>query len=83
MLKWATYRLAGCDFGIFAARIARIAAAQHPHPVIVRLSDFKTNEYAALIGGEPFEEPEHQILHVGNVGHRNGCRRHSKLIHLQ
>jgi pyruvate,water dikinase len=38
--------------------IARIAAAQHPHPVIVRLSDFKTNEYAALIGGEQFEEHE-------------------------
>jgi pyruvate, water dikinase len=42
--------------------IARIAAAQHPHPVIVRLSDFKTNEYATLIGGEPFEEPEHNPM---------------------
>src|SRR5947199_4587800 len=38
--------------------IARIAAAQHPHPVIVRLSDFKTNEYAQLIGGEQFESRE-------------------------
>jgi len=45
-----------------AQGIARIAAAQHPHPVIVRLSDFKTNEYAALIGGEPFEEPEHNPM---------------------
>ena len=41
-----------------AQGIARIAAVQHPHPVIVRLSDFKTNEYAALIGGEQFEPPE-------------------------
>ena len=38
--------------------IARIAAAHHPHPVIVRTSDFKTNEYAALIGGRPFEPEE-------------------------
>jgi pyruvate, water dikinase len=41
-----------------AQGIARIAAAQHPHPVIVRLSDFKTNEYAQLIGGEQFESHE-------------------------
>jgi pyruvate,water dikinase len=38
--------------------IARIAAAHHPNPVIVRLSDFKTNEYAALIGGRGFEPVE-------------------------
>ncbi|MFU8806240.1 MAG: pyruvate, water dikinase, partial [Bradymonadaceae bacterium] len=38
--------------------IATIAAAQHPHPVIVRLSDFKTNEYAELIGGKAFEPHE-------------------------
>jgi phosphohistidine swiveling domain-containing protein len=38
--------------------IATIAAAQHPHPVIVRLSDFKTNEYADLIGGRGFEPEE-------------------------
>jgi pyruvate,water dikinase len=38
--------------------IARIAAAQHPHPVIVRTSDFKTNEYADLVGGENFEPKE-------------------------
>lgn len=41
-----------------AQGIARIAAAQHPRPVIVRLSDFKTNEYAALVGGEQFESRE-------------------------
>jgi len=38
--------------------IARIAAAYHPRPVVVRTSDFKTNEYAALIGGRPFEPEE-------------------------
>ena len=38
--------------------IATIAAAFYPKPVIVRLSDFKSNEYAALIGGRPFEPVE-------------------------
>src|SRR6266567_2141475 len=41
-----------------AQGIAPIAASQHPHPVIMRLSDFKTNEYAALIGGAQFEADE-------------------------
>ncbi|KAK9350545.1 phosphoenolpyruvate synthase [Lipomyces doorenjongii] len=38
--------------------IGTIAAAFYPKPVIVRLSDFKTNEYAALIGGTTFEPQE-------------------------
>ncbi|MEX2502213.1 MAG: phosphoenolpyruvate synthase [Trueperaceae bacterium] len=41
-----------------ARGIARIAAAHHPEPVIVRMSDFKTNEYADLIGGAAFEPKE-------------------------
>ncbi len=41
-----------------ARGMARIAAAHHPAPVIVRMSDFKTNEYAELIGGAPFEPKE-------------------------
>ncbi|WP_137390388.1 phosphoenolpyruvate synthase [Rhodoligotrophos defluvii] len=41
-----------------ARGIAKIAAPFHPHPVIVRLSDFKTNEYAHLIGGSAFEPKE-------------------------
>ena len=41
-----------------ARGIARVAAAHHPKPVIVRLSDFKTNEYADLIGGRQFEPEE-------------------------
>jgi len=38
--------------------IARIGAASWPDPVIVRMSDFKTNEYAGLLGGERFEPSE-------------------------
>ncbi|WP_448578281.1 phosphoenolpyruvate synthase [Thermaurantiacus sp.] len=38
--------------------VARIASVFHPHPTIVRLSDFKTNEYARLLGGAVFEEEE-------------------------
>ncbi len=38
--------------------LARIAAAFYPKPVIVRMSDFKTNEYANLIGGAEFEPKE-------------------------
>lgn len=38
--------------------IATIAAAFAPEPVIVRLSDFKSNEYAHLIGGEKYEPHE-------------------------
>lgn len=38
--------------------IATIAAAFHPKPVVMRLSDFKTNEYASLLGGSSFEPIE-------------------------
>jgi len=38
--------------------VATIAAAFYPKDVIVRLSDFKTNEYANLIGGQPYEPIE-------------------------
>jgi pyruvate,water dikinase len=41
-----------------AQGIGTIAAAFYPKPVIVRLSDFKTNEYANLLGGKPFEPQE-------------------------
>jgi pyruvate,water dikinase len=41
-----------------AQGIGKIAAAFYPKPVIVRFSDFKTNEYAQLIGGELFEPAE-------------------------
>ena len=41
-----------------AQGIATIASSQYPDPVIVRMSDFKTNEYAELIGGHEFEFAE-------------------------
>jgi pyruvate,water dikinase len=51
-----------CPADFFVERLSEgigtIAAAFHPKPVIVRLSDFKTNEYASLIGGAGFEPKE-------------------------
>ena len=41
-----------------ARGLARIAAAGWPNPVIIRTSDFKTNEYAHLVGGAAFEPKE-------------------------
>ena len=38
--------------------VGTIAAAFYPKPVIVRMSDFKTNEYATLLGGDAFEPVE-------------------------
>lgn len=38
--------------------VASIAAAVYPKPCVVRMSDFKTNEYATLLGGEYFEADE-------------------------
>ncbi len=57
-------KLAGCadKTGYLVDRlsqgIATIAAAFHPRPVILRFSDFKTNEYAKLAGGRSFEPHE-------------------------
>jgi pyruvate,water dikinase len=56
-----------------ARGIATIAASQHPHPVIVRLSDFKTNEYADLIGGGQFEPDEENPM----LGWRGASRYYS------
>ncbi len=53
--------------------IARIAASQYPEPVIVRMSDFKTNEYANLIGGQPFESSEENPM----IGFRGASRYYS------
>jgi len=43
---------------LLAEGMARIAAAFHPRPVILRFSDFKSNEYARLLGGACFEPQE-------------------------
>jgi len=54
--------------------VARLAASQFPHPVIVRMSDFKTNEYAELIGGRQFEPAEENPM----IGWRGASRYYSK-----
>ena len=45
-----------------AQGIGTIAAAFYPKPVVVRTSDFKSNEYANLIGGEYFELKENNPM---------------------
>ncbi len=50
--------------------IATLAAAFHPAPVIVRMSDFKSNEYANLIGGERYEPHEENPM----IGFRGTAR---------
>jgi pyruvate, water dikinase len=53
-----------------ARGIAKIAASRYPYPVIVRMSDFKTNEYANLIGGQFFEPKEENPM----LGFRGASR---------
>ncbi len=50
--------------------VATIAAAFYPKPVIVRLSDFKSNEYAAMLGGKYFEPEEENPM----LGFRGAAR---------
>jgi pyruvate,water dikinase len=57
-----------------ARGIAKIAASQYPEPVIVRMSDFKTNEYADLIGGQGFEPAEENPM----LGFRGASRYYSE-----
>ncbi|KVD88303.1 phosphoenolpyruvate synthase [Burkholderia ubonensis] len=56
-----------------ARGLARIAAVSYPDPVIVRMSDFKTNEYAHLIGGAQFEPKEENPM----LGFRGASRYYS------
>ncbi len=56
-----------------AEGIGMIGAAFYPKPVIVRLSDFKTNEYAHLIGGEGYEPKEENPM----IGFRGASRYYS------
>jgi len=53
-----------------AEGVGTIAAAFYPRPVIVRLSDFKTNEYASLLGGAEFEPKEENPM----LGFRGAAR---------
>lgn len=58
-----------------AQGIATIAAAFYPKDVIVRMSDFKTNEYANLVGGKQFEPQEENPM----LGFRGASRYYSPL----
>ncbi len=56
--------------------IAKISAAFYPNPVIVRFSDFKSNEYANLIGGQLFEPEEENPM----LGWRGASRYYSPVF---
>ncbi|CAE6762977.1 Phosphoenolpyruvate synthase [Paraburkholderia domus] len=68
--RW--WRLLADGVGL-ARGLGRIAAVQYPHPVVVRMSDFKTNEYANLIGGAEFEPKEENPM----LGFRGASRYYS------
>ena len=53
--------------------LARLAASVYPKPVIIRMSDFKTNEYAGLLGGAEFEPKEENPM----IGFRGASRYYS------
>ena len=62
-------------FGETLARgLGRIAAIWHPNPVIIRLSDFKSNEYAELLGGQLYEPDEENPM----IGLRGAARYYSE-----
>ncbi len=56
-----------------ARGLSRIAAVVYPKPVIIRMSDFKTNEYAELLGGRQFEPKEENPM----IGFRGASRYYS------
>jgi len=66
-----TYYIKKLSYGI-----AKIAAAFYPNPVIVRFSDFKSNEYANLIGGQLFEPDEENPM----IGWRGASRYYSPIF---
>jgi len=74
--KDITERIRGYDSPVqfyidkIAEGVATIAAAFYPKPVIVRLSDFKSNEYAHLVGGQQFEPTEENPM----IGFRGASR---------
>ena len=75
-----TRRLAGEDPQEYFVRrlcegVAQIAAPFYPKPVIVRTSDFKTNEYARLLGGSSFEPEEENPM----LGFRGASRYYDPL----
>jgi pyruvate,water dikinase len=75
--KWEIAQLTGlyenkADFFVdrLAYGVGMIAAAFYPNPVVVRMSDFKSNEYANLLGGREFEPKEENPM----IGWRGASR---------
>lgn len=64
------------DFFIkkIAEGVGMIAAAFYPKPVIVRTSDFKSNEYRRMVGGNDYEPHEENPM----IGYRGACRYYSE-----
>lgn len=60
-----------------AEGVGQLAAAFYPKDVIVRLSDYKTNEYAGLLGGKPFEPLEENPM----IGFRGASRYYDPRYH--
>ena len=56
-----------------AMGLSRIAAVSYPNPTIIRMSDFKTNEYAGLVGGRMFDPHEANPM----IGFRGASRYYS------
>lgn len=56
-----------------ARGLARLCATVYPKPTIIRMSDFKTNEYAGLLGGAQFEPEEENPM----IGFRGASRYYS------
>ncbi len=56
-----------------ARGLSRIAATWYPRPTVIRMSDFKTNEYADLLGGRQFEPAEENPM----IGYRGASRYYS------
>jgi pyruvate,water dikinase len=56
-----------------AMGLSRIAATWYPRPTVIRMSDFKSNEYADLLGGRQFEPAEENPM----IGYRGASRYYS------
>lgn len=69
-LTWGYERKADFFIDRLAYGMGSIAAAFYPKPVIVRMSDFKSNEYANLLGGKQFEPDEENPM----IGWRGASR---------
>ena len=65
------------SFSKLSYGIAKIAAAFYPNKVIVRFSDFKSNEYFNLLGGKYFEPQEENPM-IGWRGHPGIIHRNTK-----